>query len=79
MSDLDLLGPKYMWVLINDGSLDVSPMEGLLKEGDNVVVVSPQSYSDDEVAKVVNDFHCLGIQNVLLSLWLQNKKKSKNV
>ena len=58
MSDLDLLGPKYMWVLINDGSLDVSPMESLLKEGDNVVVVSPQSYSDDEVAKVVNDYHC---------------------
>lgn len=58
MSDLDLLGPKYMWVLINDGSLDVSPMESLLKEGDNVVVVSPQSYSDGEVAKVVNDYHC---------------------
>ena len=68
MSDLDLLGPKYMWVLINDGSLDVSPMESLLKEGDNVVVVSPQSYSDDKVAKVVNDFHCYGTHYVLLRM-----------
>ena len=55
MSDLDLLGPKYMWLLINDGSLDVSPMEDLLKEGDNVAVVSPQSYPDDEVQKVVKN------------------------
>ena len=53
LSDLDLLGPKFLWVLVNDGSLDIAAIKSLLKEGDNVAIISPHSYTDDEVQKVV--------------------------
>ncbi len=53
MSDLDLLGPKFMWLVVDNGSLDYNTVGDLLKEGDNLAIITPHEYTKDEEQNIV--------------------------
>ena len=47
--DLDLLGPKYKWVIGNNGELFPDALLGLLKEGDNIAIVGKRKEMQEEI------------------------------
>ena len=54
MTDLDLLGPKYQWLLADEGQLDKQRLLSLLKEGDNVAIVGQEKANQENLrTKVV--------------------------